>query len=35
LLLKTNLLEENAINAHFSHVTRYKISVCFFYIFSQ
>jgi hypothetical protein len=28
LLLKTNLLEENVVNTQFSHVTRYKISVC-------
>jgi hypothetical protein len=27
LLLKTNLLEENAVNAHFSRVARYTISV--------
>ena len=34
LLLKTNLLKENVVNAQFSHVTRYKISVCLLH-FSQ
>ena len=30
--MKTNLLDENVVNAQFSHVTRYKISYVF-YIF--
>jgi hypothetical protein len=34
LLLKTKLLEENVVNKQFSHVTRYKISVCLLH-FSQ
>jgi hypothetical protein len=33
LLLKTNLLEENVVNAQFSHVTCYQISVCLLHFF--
>jgi hypothetical protein len=35
LLLKTNLLEENVVNAQFSHVTRYKISYVFYIFLSK
>jgi len=30
-----NLLEENVVSAHFSHVTRYKISVCLLHLLSK
>jgi hypothetical protein len=35
LFLKTNLLEENVVNAQFSHVTRYKISYVFYIFLSK